>query len=312
MSNYDVIVVGTACCDIIFHGLPSFPKLGEEVWTEGIEVTAGGAMNTPAALSRLGVNTGLITPIGTDIWGEIILSKIIQEGILTELLYHVNQAFPQVSVALNYNNDRSFVSYGEKPDLKAYQKHIQQVIHQHSAQFFHFNSSPEEGHTELMKEAKNVGKKISLDIGWDPEWLVFDKAREQIAIADIFLPNLKEAQLITGKEDKYDALEALAKIVPTVVIKLGADGAICFSEGKVYESRSKAIKSVDATGAGDCFVAGFLYGWLNNKTTQECLQIGNYCGGSSVTAVGGYKGVPLEADVKDFINTMSTNKCSLQ
>ncbi len=303
MSKYDVIVVGTVCCDIIFHGLPSFPKLGEEIWTKGVEVTAGGAMNSPAALSRLGVATGLITAVGNDIWGEIILAKIKGEGISTDLIYYVNDAFPQVSVALNYNNDRSFVSYGEKAEKTAYQTHMSTIISEHDAEYYHFYSSPDEGHTEIMREAKKMGRKISLDTGWDPEWLMSDKIHEQIQISDIFLPNLKEAQLITGKEDKYEVLKELAKSVQTVVVKLGEDGAICSSNGEIFESHSDVFSAVDATGAGDCFVAGFLYGTIQGKSVSECLEIANYCGGSSVTKVGGFSGAPREEDIKKFISS---------
>lgn len=302
MSKYDVIVVGTVCCDIIFHGLPSFPQLGEEIWTKGVEVTAGGAMNSPAALSRLGIKTGLITPLGNDIWGEIILSEIKKEGIATELIYFMNESYPQVSVALNYNNDRAFVSYGAKKDLKKFQNHILTTINHHDAEFFHFYSSPEAGHTEIMLEAKKKGNKISLDTGWNPDWLASKRIHEQIAISDIFLPNLKEAQLITGKQNKYEALDALSKMVPIVVIKLGEDGAICSYEGNVYECGTEAVDSIDATGAGDCFVAGFLFGKLKNKTIIECLQIANYCGGSSVTSVGGYNNAPLAADINKLIS----------
>ncbi|WP_096185584.1 carbohydrate kinase family protein [Evansella halocellulosilytica] len=297
MSNHDVVVVGTVCCDIIFHGLPSFPKLGEEVWTKGMDVTAGGAINSPAALSRLGVNVGIVTPIGNDIWGDIIYSKLKAEEICTNLIYKVDKTLPQISVAMNYQNDRAFVSYGEKVEVSDYHQHLEKVIHESTAKLFHFYASSEPGHTEMLLEAKQRGKLISLDTGWDPEWLTSDQIKEQIALSDIFLPNLSEASLITGKKDKYEALYALAELVPNIVIKLGEAGAIAHYKGKVYESKTGYQKVVDATGAGDCFIAGYLYGWLNNKSTLECLKIGNYCGGACVTSVGGYTGAPTKAEI---------------
>ncbi|UCZ52805.1 carbohydrate kinase family protein [Bacillus shivajii] len=297
MSNHDVVVVGTVCCDIIFHGLPSFPKLGEEVWTEGMDVTAGGAINSPAALSRLGINVGIVTPLGKDIWGEIIHSKIKAEGICTDLIYKLDKSLPQVSVAMNYQNDRAFVSYGEKVEVSDFHQHIEKIIRESKAKLFHFYANSEPGHTEMILEAKRNGKIISLDTGWDPEWLTSERIKEQIALSDIFLPNLSEARLITGKDDKYEALDALAEIVPNVVIKLGEDGAIAYTKGKVYESEAAPQEVVDATGAGDCFIAGYLYGWLNNRSTLECLKLGNYCGGACVTSVGGYTNAPTEAEL---------------
>lgn len=305
MASYDVIVVGTVCCDLIFHGLPSFPKLGEEIWTEGVEVTAGGAMNIPAASSRLGLTVGLTTPIGSDIWGEIILRKIKEEGILTDLLYHVNGPLPQISVALNYQKDRAFVSYSKEVDREDYVQHVQTIIKTHDSKLYHFNASPEKGHTDLMKEAKSRGSLISFDTGWDPEWLKSDGLKEQIALADLFMPNLAEAQLITGKADQFEALNELAKLTPTVIIKLGEEGAIASDHGILSIQGPEPAELVDATGAGDCFIAGFIYSRLKKKEMTESLKIANYCGASCVGAIGGYKGAPTEQDVQAFLTNVS-------
>lgn len=301
MTSYDVIVVGTVCCDFIFHGLPSFPKLGEEIWTEGVEVTAGGAMNSPAALARLGLKVGLTTPIGNDLWGEIILSKIKEEGIYTDLLYKIDGPFPQISVSLNYNHDRAFVSYSEQLNREKYLLHIKETIKNYETKLYHFYASPEEGHTELMAEAKSKGCLISLDTGWDPEWLTSPKVREQIALADLFLPNLKEAQLITGKTNKYEVLKELTALTPTVVIKLGEEGAIGYFDGKIYEHGPEPGNFIDATGAGDCFVAGFIYSWLTKKDVNESMKIANFCGASCVGAIGGYAGAPTMKDIHAFL-----------
>lgn len=292
MKSFDVIVVGTVCCDLIFYGLPSIPELGEEVWTDGLEVSAGGAINTPAALSRLGVKTGLPTPVGNDMWSDIIVAKMQAENISTDLVYSVNRPFPQVSVALNYHNDRSFVSYGEKVDNTYYHEHLLHTIKNNDAGIIHFYSSRDEGFLNVMKAAKKQGKLISLDTGWDPEWLKSDELKKQIELADIFLPNEKEAKKITGKDDAREALHDLTELTNTVVIKLGAAGAIASADGTIFESASEKVNAVDTTGAGDCFVAGFLYGILKKKPVKDCLWIGNYVGGCCVSSVGGYQGAP--------------------
>lgn len=301
MTKCDVVVVGTVCTDLIFHGLPSFPELGEEVWAKGMEVTAGGAMNTPAALARLGLQVGLATPIGNDFWSQLNLSLMHKEGISTRFIQYLDRPSPQVSVAINCQGDRSFVSYSEPLQIESYQQHIRNVIRNSDASHFHFYTSPNPGHTDLIRTAKATGKTISLDSGWSPDWLRAEGIWEQIRLADLFLPNLPEAQLITGRQEPQEALQALAAHAPTVVIKLGEQGAVCQSEGRVFTAEAFPTIPVDATGAGDCFVAGFLYGWLKGLPLHHCLTIANYCGASCVAHVGGYAGAPSEHEMRQAL-----------
>jgi sugar/nucleoside kinase (ribokinase family) len=301
MPKYEIVVLGSACCDIIFWGLPSSPQPGKEIWTEGVEVTAGGAINTAAALSRLGLKVGLASLVGHDFFGQVIKAKMKEENISLQFVQQLNEASPQVTVALNYDGDRSFVSYGDDRETESFQDHMRNVIHKADAPVFHFSSSPRKGHTAVMEEAKKAGKMISLDTGWDEEWLQSNEIKEQIGLADIFMPNLPEAQLITNKQDPYDALQVLAAWVPTAVIKRGTEGAVCSTDGKIYSVAARQADVVDSTGAGDCFIAGFLYGWIKQKQVQQCLAIGNFSGGSAVSSIGGYNGAPYEQDVLSFL-----------
>jgi len=62
---------------------------------------------------------------------------------------------------------------------------------------------------------------------------------------------------------------------PIIVVKLGKDGALCYSGGKIIRAETQAVAPVDATGAGDAFCAGFLAAWTKNKTLGECAALGN-------------------------------------
>lgn len=290
MHKHDVIFIGSTCCDLIFNGLPSLVQLGEEIWAEQLELTVGGMMNSAAALARLGLRVGLTAEIGEDLWGKIILSKMMEEGIDIQFVQKHVGPYPQVTVALNFMNDRSFVSYAEKRNLQQYMQHVIQVMRNSSAAVYHISAQQE--YAELILAARQEQKVICLDTSWNEAWLQSSELKALIRLADIFMPNLKEAQMITGRQDPHEALVELSALCPLVVIKLGEDGALCQTGGKQYHSPAFPANVLDSTGAGDCFAAGFLYGWITRKDIEESLAIANYCGSKCVEALGGYTGAP--------------------
>ena len=290
MPKHDCILVGPACCDLIFSGLPSMPRMGEEIWAERFDITVGGMMNSAVAMSRLGLNVGLAAEIGNDTWGDVIAAKMREEGIDTSFVLQYAEPYPQVTVALNFRKDRSFISFADGKNKPLFMRHLYGVVRNSDAQLYHFSAQRE--YADLIAEAKKRKRLVSLDASWDERWLQSAELKRLVSLADIFMPNLKEAQTITGKQDPYDAIDELAKTVPVVVIKMGERGAIAKAGGAVYTAEAIAAKPVDATGAGDCFVAGFIYGWLRRKRMEDCLKIANYCGGKCVESVGGYAGAP--------------------
>jgi sugar/nucleoside kinase (ribokinase family) len=88
-----------------------------------------------------------------------------------------------------------------------------------------------------------------------------------------------------GKHDQ----EEITSFFPEellVVVKRGDQGAQAFCDAKAFHVPAIAVDVVDTTGAGDCFNAGFLYGWVKGFSIERCLQYGNICGGLSVRDYG--------------------------
>ena len=104
---------------------------------------------------------------------------------------------------------------------------------------------------------------------------------------DAFLPNAAEARRITGKTELDEAIVALAALCPLVIVKDGANGSYARTGGETLHAPGIAVTPVDTTGAGDCFSAGFLRAWFDDRPLAECLRWGNVVGGLSTTALGG-------------------------
>ncbi len=110
---------------------------------------------------------------------------------------------------------------------------------------------------------------------------------ELFAVADYYTPNQKEALAITGCSNAKDAAYELKKYFDKVVVKVDKDGCIGIDGADYFFCPSlKQYKNVDSTGAGDAFLAGFVYGLFYNYPLKDCIEFGNITGGKAVTAVG--------------------------
>ncbi|MBA2273342.1 MAG: carbohydrate kinase family protein [Actinobacteria bacterium] len=292
--QYDVLVVGRPTCDVIFTGLSKWPEPGRENYASGLKVSAGGAFNFSAAASRLGLSVAFGGLIGNDVWSRFVREQFAGEGVSTEFLQVIDRPLPAVSVALNVDEDRGFITHeseAEECDCRL-ADHVVDMIARVDARHVHIHLVP---WLERVAEAAAArGMSLSVDAwGWEP-WLKSEGIWRLACLSDVLLMNDAEAITMTGAPDPGQALQKLRELCKCVVIKKGARGAVAVVDGEVLHSSTEPVKVVDATGAGDCFNAGFIYGLLHDLPAGVSLALGNLCGGSAVQAVGGYAGCPTE------------------
>jgi sugar/nucleoside kinase (ribokinase family) len=159
-----------------------------------------------------------------------------------------------------------------------------------------------EGHNPLadqraiLARARDLGITTSLDVSLGHETERPARIRELLDHVDVFLPNAAEACWITGADTPDAALDALADLVPTAVVKLGPDGVIAAS-GQIREQASAyEVPIVDTTGAGDAFAAGFLHGHVRRWPLWRSLALANVCGAWSVARVGSSISTPTRTE----------------
>ena len=88
---------------------------------------------------------------------------------------------------------------------------------------------------------------------------------------DVFLPNEREASRITGAEDLEEAARLLAEVVPLVVVKRGASGAMARRGTERFQASPVRVNPIDAVGAGDSFDAGFISQYIQGADVESCL-----------------------------------------
>ncbi len=156
-------------------------------------------------------------------------------------------------------------------------------------------------HRGCLAAMQQAGLTTSLDTNDDPSSQWEEPLFEVLEHVDIFLPNADETCRIARKDNVDDAARELARKIPTVVVKLGDQGAFALNGGRRYEVPGLKVAMVDTVGAGDSFNAGFLHSWTRGASIEECLESGNACGAYSTTGEGGICGFQNVPALKEFL-----------
>ena len=117
--------------------------------------------------------------------------------------------------------------------------------------------------SEVLKAAQEAKIITVMDTAWDSTGKWMQKIKPCLPYLDYFMPSLEEAEMISGKSKPEDIADVFLEAgVKTAVIKLGSKG--CYIKNKSNEQYNigafLGIKTVDTTGAGDSFAAGFITG----------------------------------------------------
>ncbi len=274
---------GSVNVDLIFSGLPRVPEEGRELFAQEFSLQMGGGMPaTLLNLGRLGVPIRMQTCLGDDLFSRFAREQFQAVGAEPFNLTPNTGKIPlNVTAVMLTPRDRTFVSYSD--ELTITDDMRQQLLEQsRGARICAMDPRFPEVYEQLHKE----GTLLTLDTGWDDN-LCIENYRPLLELADYYVPNQQEAMKITGTDSPEAAACVLEDFFPQVVVKLDSAGCLIRENGvqQVIPVIPEYIHR-DSTGAGDAFLAGFLYGLYHRRSLAECVLYGNITGGKCVTAVG--------------------------
>lgn len=274
--------VGYTNIDLIYSDMDRLPATGEEVFSKRFGMYLGGGV--PATLintARLGIPSKILTFLGKDVFSDFASKAFTQYGAEVINLYQGDGAPVVLSTVMVCDQDRSFMSYCDKPAVTA---HTAEDVYRHltGAKLVDMHV----GFLDVYKQLKAEGTVLIFDTGWEDD-LSIEKYEDYLKLADYYLPNQKEALKITGAQTVEAAAEKLSAYFHDVIIKLDKDGCLLKNEkGTQFIPSMKDVKAVDSTGAGDAFMSGFMYGLYHNRPVEQCIRFGNVTGGTCVQGIG--------------------------
>ncbi len=143
-----------------------------------------------------------------------------------------------------------------------------------------------DGMMQHAREFHEAGIPFVFDPGQGLPMYNGDELLEFIHKADYIAVNDYEGQLL--QERTAQSLESLASKAKALIITLGAQGSIIYTNGQQINIpcvEPQAI--VDPTGCGDAYRAGLLYGIVNDLDWQTTGQLGSLMGSLKIAQRGG-------------------------
>jgi len=292
MPRFDITIAGELNLDLIFYGVPDELPPERELLADRMMLTLGGSSSIVAHnLAALGTKVGFISKIGDDQLGQIALDRLAAAGTDTSKLRRVpGSAKTGLTVVLQRAAWRNMVTYlGTISELSFDDLDLDYLA---DSRHFHLSSfylqrglAPRVA--ELFQKLKAAGLTISLDTNDDPDDTWQGGLLNVLRHVDVFLPNEREVRKVAGTDDLDTAISHVSAIVPVVVVKMGAAGALAQRGSDRFTSPALKVNAVDAVGAGDSFNAGFLSQYVRGADLQTCLAFGNIAGALSTTKAGG-------------------------
>lgn len=292
MSQFDVALAGEFNLDLVLYGLPENLPPERELLANEMALQLGGSTAITAHnLARLGSRVGLIAANANDLLAGFCVRELERAGVdLSHTVATPPSVRTGVTVLLQHESfRRSFTYTGSTASLRFDDLDLDYL---RSARHFHLSSlflqrGLIHDVPRLLALLKEAGLTTSLDTNDDPTGTWAGPIAEMLKYVDILMPNEREAKALTGEDSLDVAIERLSCVVPAVVVKRGAQGAVVVDHGIRVERAAVTVSPVDAVGAGDSFNAGFLHGYLQGWPVERCLQIGNLAGAYSTTQIGG-------------------------
>ncbi len=285
---------------------------GDRIWHDlrqlGVQYVAGGsAANTITGTAIFGMKSGFIGKIGDDELGHLYKSDQEQYGIKSTLLRGVNSSGRAMVFITAPNAERTFAVYLGAA-LELVPEDLKPEFFE-GYDYFHIEGYLVQNQSLIRRAvelAKSAGCIISLDMASynvveSNEAFLHDIVDHYV---DIVFANESEARSFTRMSPR-EALDEISRHCSIAVVKVGKDGSMVKSGDEYHYIEAWPADTIDATGAGDTYAAGFLYAHSLGMPLRVCGEVGSIIAAKVVEVIGTKIDIPrwkaAKAEIRELI-----------
>jgi sugar/nucleoside kinase (ribokinase family) len=309
MENSDLLSIGDATIDTFMTPLESETlcsidrkqcliafNYGDKIPVKNLEFSIGGnAANNAVGAERLGVNASIVLTLGQDNVGEMIVSRLKEEGVDPTYIIQQPGTTSNYSTIINYSGERTIFVYHAP---RSYEFPVKLPL----TPWVYLTSMGESFRPFYNHFIEWIKKNPSTKLVFNPgSWQLrggLPAIQEVMSLTYLIYVNREEAEKLTGFGEsagkERDLLIALNKIGPKVcIVTDGGNGSFAYDSinGKFLKAGILPVDAYERTGAGDAFGSGCLSALIHGKGLDEALLWGTCNSASVIGYTGSQKGL---------------------
>ena len=303
MTTPKIVVVGSANMDIYAY-VSHLPEHGETVIGNRYWMGMGGkGANQAVGACRLGAHTTLVGRVGQDLFGRQMLETLKNHGVNCDFIKVDLEADSGVALVMVDEQAENIISVIPGTNMR-------------------ISPSDVEAAADQIRDANVVMMQLEIPLNAVEKSIDIARKNDTLCIlnpaparplpdsilnkVDLLTPNQTEAKVLTGiPADTVEGAKAaaqvlLAKGVKTVIITLGANGALIVQPNDTIHVDSFKVDAFDTSGAGDAFMGGLAVALGEGKLLAEAVRFANIVGALSTTRPGAMPAMPTRTEADNF------------
>lgn len=291
-----ILCVGQAVQDFIFS-VDEMPARAEKYQAAGFISSGGGPAGSAAvAISRLGGKARLLSRLGQDSVGDLIIEELGFYGVETSLVKRFSNCQSSLSaVMVDREGERLIVNYLD-PGLPKNAAWLVDIRLDHVDGILADSRWPEAA-TIMLNKAKTLHLPAVLDadqLGHIDNRLL--GAATHVAFSEEGLTDY------AGHGRYEEAISEINKeFAVWCCVTLGRRGVLYSENGKLSRLPSFQVKAVETLGAGDVWHGGFAFALTEGFEEPEAVRFACAAAAIKVTRTGGRAGIPTRSEVENFL-----------
>jgi len=307
--SVEVISVGRVNLDVILK-VDKIPGPDQHINSQDGYIAFGGsAANFATQSAKLGTRTGLLSCIGNDLYGQLVLKELSRIGVETRFILALDHQSTGIFTYM-YDNEGHDIVVVEPGANKFLEKQLLEESAVEGTRTIHIAGA----FPMMAKRASEIatvnGMVLSLDPGRAGSVLNYE---EILPYTDLLFLNDKELKEYFHVGISESELRTFAKSFPGVlVVKMGPRGAIATDGFDYYVSPAFDVTVADTMGAGDAFAAGFVTAWTRSENIEQALNMANAVAAITITVRGAQEGQPTLEETMRFLSKHGVSTGAMQ